>query len=299
MAQVYDAWGIDLLLSDNDLLFKSGDFVTISSINNVAQAIKNRILTERGSLGYNPTYGLGLEGLIGEKITPARMAFIQTSIQETLLQDPRISSLKVLSVKPRANVIGVVDIFARVQIINSTETVDLNLTYPFFTPEPTANLINNEVQTSLSLTTVQTEYPVFKLSGIFLATDTSKTNDLSSNATISGKIITLSARLPSESTQLIIDYYTLSTTRTSTLADLRSNEQALSLTNTTVQVAFPIYNVVGVFLFSDISKTGTNYYLNGSFNTNEKVITLGTPLPDPQTLVRVDYVQLKQILGRV
>ena len=68
---------------------------------------------------------------------------------------------------------------------------------------------------------------------------------------------------------------------------LQGAEQAISSAVNTVSTAFDIQQVLGVFLASDITMTGTNYYTGGSFNG--KVITLGTNLPAANTSVLINY----------
>lgn len=47
--------------------------------------------------------------------------------------------------------------------------------------------------------------------------------------------------------------------------------------------------IQGVWLFTDPEHTGTNYYSGGMFLESEKKITLGTPLPDTNTKVLINY----------
>lgn len=47
--------------------------------------------------------------------------------------------------------------------------------------------------------------------------------------------------------------------------------------------------ILGVWLYSDINKTGTNYMIGGAFDEASKIITLGTMLPSENTKVRIDY----------
>lgn len=56
---------------------------------------------------------------------------------------------------------------------------------------------------------------------------------------------------------------------------------------TTVQVANTIDEVYGVWLESDYSRIGRNYYTGGS--TAGKVITVGTLLPQEETPVKIHY----------
>ena len=61
-------------------------------------------------------------------------------------------------------------------------------------------------------------------------------------------------------------------------------------TSYTASILNPIYAVLavsGVWLSTDPGHAGVNYYSGGSFT--EQVITLGTPLPGPNTAVLINY----------
>jgi len=47
--------------------------------------------------------------------------------------------------------------------------------------------------------------------------------------------------------------------------------------------------VTGVYLNTDSHRLGTNYYTGGTFNATTGYVTLGTMLPDPNTIVLIDY----------
>lgn len=66
-----------------------------------------------------------------------------------------------------------------------------------------------------------------------------------------------------------------------------TNEEQTSSSILTVYTQYQIYNVLGVYLSTDSSKTGTNYFTGGSVEGNK--ITLGTNLPSTYTKVFIDY----------
>ena len=51
-----------------------------------------------------------------------------------------------------------------------------------------------------------------------------------------------------------------------------------------------LIDIIGVYLSTDPTHIGTNYYTNGSFDTKDGIITLGTTLP-AHTEVIVSYVR--------
>lgn len=69
-----------------------------------------------------------------------------------------------------------------------------------------------------------------------------------------------------------------------------SNEAQISLSTTTVLVANNLVTAVtGVWLLSDPSHLGTNYYTGGSFNAYTGVITLGTPVASTGVALLIEY----------
>lgn len=47
--------------------------------------------------------------------------------------------------------------------------------------------------------------------------------------------------------------------------------------------------IAGVYLATDVNRTGTNYFSGGSYDAPSRTITLGTPLPAENSQVVVDY----------
>jgi hypothetical protein len=86
----------DLALSaDGDLILDDNDLRLITDESNLKQAIINRVLTEQGTFKLVPTYGL--PALIGDALDNRANAILVSSIREQLLLDPRISSIKQVS----------------------------------------------------------------------------------------------------------------------------------------------------------------------------------------------------------
>ena len=70
-------------------------------------------------------------------------------------------------------------------------------------------------------------------------------------------------------------------------AYLNGGEAATSTTTTTVDTAYPIRQVLGVWLATDTERTGTNYATTNNFAG--QTITLDTALPGATTAVLIDY----------
>ncbi|SAK98618.1 hypothetical protein AWB80_07560 [Caballeronia pedi] len=89
-----EVFGTDVALR-NGLLqaSESGDFAFVTGVDNLKQAVKNRLETEQGDLIYHMSYGSILRSLIGTGATPAAELLAASSTKATLLQDPRIDSV--------------------------------------------------------------------------------------------------------------------------------------------------------------------------------------------------------------
>lgn len=89
---------------DNDLgVTQRGDLEQVDGLENLRQAIYNRILTTRGGIAHRPSYGVGLgqyQGDLGKLSTQQRLML---DLQEQFEDDPRIASLDGLSVNQDMN----------------------------------------------------------------------------------------------------------------------------------------------------------------------------------------------------
>ena len=93
----------------------SGDLVPVSGVRNLEQALRGRLLTERGRLPLHPTYGSDIKEVLGQEASRATVAMAGLEAQKSVLEDPRITRVTdgattfestVLDVKFSAFVIG-------------------------------------------------------------------------------------------------------------------------------------------------------------------------------------------------
>ena len=71
----------------------TGDLDTISGLDNIKDAIMRRIFTTPGSLVHRPTYGAGLKSYVGSPMTINTQQKLALTIQDQVLQEPRISKV--------------------------------------------------------------------------------------------------------------------------------------------------------------------------------------------------------------
>lgn len=108
-----DYFYTDLRLKDGDLEIKNNDFILITQEDNLIQAIKNRVLTEKGSARTMLDYGLPV--LIGGNVNNRTSAFLSMHIKEQLTRDPRIMSVTQIEIIVQGDQIALSCIVSSVQ----------------------------------------------------------------------------------------------------------------------------------------------------------------------------------------
>lgn len=87
-------YGTDIALSFGQLTVTEGDLSTVAGVSNVTQAIRHRFQVERGQLTFHPLYGTGLKTYLAWKTKPFFAFLAQMEAQQTVLRDPRVSSVE-------------------------------------------------------------------------------------------------------------------------------------------------------------------------------------------------------------
>ena len=116
----------------NDIKVTSiGQVVTRAGVENLAQALTQRLTTERGELLYHPEYGSLLPSMIGSSSTPETRKLMAIEARNTLLADPRVVS--VISVQVSKGDSGAYFVDSDVEVLGSSNPVRLNLVMPVAT----------------------------------------------------------------------------------------------------------------------------------------------------------------------
>ena len=119
--------GVDLSLSNaGDLESNTGtkDWRTKSGIANLQQALRHRLMTRKGELAYHPSYGSNIEAHIGHPLDHARVSLVRLEVIESLLSDPRLRSVPMVSVE---HDVDHLKIEAQCEVIGVDDVVPLNL----------------------------------------------------------------------------------------------------------------------------------------------------------------------------
>jgi phage baseplate assembly protein W len=98
-AQVQAQFGADIQINNSQyggsFAFNNGDFNTVSGVNNLTQALSNRLTTRKGRLLLHPDYGTILSSLIGKGNAPLLATAAMTDAAQAALSDPRIAGTTV------------------------------------------------------------------------------------------------------------------------------------------------------------------------------------------------------------
>lgn len=83
-------YGSDLLLSNRRLLVDGGDFVLVSGVGNLRQALGLHIMVEKRELMFHPEFGCYVRSLIGKSNGPVSGQLAAFYVKSALLEDERV-----------------------------------------------------------------------------------------------------------------------------------------------------------------------------------------------------------------
>jgi hypothetical protein len=103
-------FGIDIWLNDGEFdtsVDQSVDFARVFGVDNLVQALEDRLVTQSGYYPYHSTYGSGIPFYIGKPGLPHQYDLIKTEAMNTALLDPRISSISSFLLQITGDVVSV------------------------------------------------------------------------------------------------------------------------------------------------------------------------------------------------
>lgn len=128
MVNIYLGRDIEFDFNQNDIMFNaSNDFSIIEDVNNLQQAIFNRLLTKIGDLKSNPTYGSNLHLIIGKNRDDLTLGEAALYIQEALDHEDRIDLVTDLSLSWEQLVNGQWKLVMNITLIPNAETTEQNI----------------------------------------------------------------------------------------------------------------------------------------------------------------------------
>ena len=148
MAEI-NSIGFDIILNDDGDLqtTSSGDLFSATDELNITQAIKHRIITEKGGLLYNVDYGLNYN-LIFTKKTASAIKTIKSAIIREISEDPRVKKIVRVDIFTKDNIeeLRSDQILLEIDIvpINRSDILAIDFVYPHFT-SPSSSTVNRAV----------------------------------------------------------------------------------------------------------------------------------------------------------
>lgn len=92
-ATTSDLYYTDVLLDGGQLVVADGDIGLVSGISNLAQALRNRIIVNRGELIFHTDYGCYVSLILGQGNTPQTLGLVEFYVRSSLLEDERVRSV--------------------------------------------------------------------------------------------------------------------------------------------------------------------------------------------------------------
>lgn len=111
-----------------DLDLTGGELALTEGLDNLAQALSLRLLTELGELRAlgHPSFGSRIRELIGEPLDRPNLELLRRLVRKALLADARVRDVTSVLVRPRADTPGVVEVTAGV-LAQTGEPVEVSL----------------------------------------------------------------------------------------------------------------------------------------------------------------------------
>jgi len=105
--EVNDIFGTDIKLNRGRIEYENGDIKTISSISNLVQALRHKIITEPGELLFYPFFGCDIYSLIGNSSGPVNALVAKGFVGRTIKSDKRVNNINKASVVVEGDSIAV------------------------------------------------------------------------------------------------------------------------------------------------------------------------------------------------
>lgn len=98
MSRIEENFLIDLEFGVKEA--QNGDIQLITGIENLKQALFNRLVTVKGSLAHRPEYGVGVQLWQGSIGSIDKQRQLAVEIKKQFEKDPRVSKVTSVSIKP-------------------------------------------------------------------------------------------------------------------------------------------------------------------------------------------------------
>lgn len=107
-ATAADPYGCDVQAEDGRIIMSpTGDLALVDGLANMRQAIRNRLLCERGAMVRHGAYGCDAPGYIGQITGPTLVALMQAAVASAISADTRVGEVESVEVEIAGEVVTV------------------------------------------------------------------------------------------------------------------------------------------------------------------------------------------------
>lgn len=92
-------FGTDIYFRNDYQITAKGDFLLVSGLTNLREAIYRRLITKPGEYKFVPDYGVGITAYVKRRSNAATIDELRTAITEQLLRERRIESVEQLNIE--------------------------------------------------------------------------------------------------------------------------------------------------------------------------------------------------------
>lgn len=121
MADIEETYLKDLAHKKDLKKSNDGDLDTVTSLNNLSQALYHRLITQPGALVHRPDYGVGLKSFLNALNSLDNQRRLAARIDEQFRRDFRIESVSGVKITVDDEKPEIVKIFVRVKAIGYDE----------------------------------------------------------------------------------------------------------------------------------------------------------------------------------
>lgn len=104
MGRIQDSYKRDIRHDKDYQATASGDYVTISGIDNVKQRLQHRLITEKGEIVHRPDFGVGINKYKNSVPTISTQRSIALDIKKQFGEDKDVEELEKVSVRFENNI---------------------------------------------------------------------------------------------------------------------------------------------------------------------------------------------------
>jgi len=120
--------GEDFVLDAEGNLFYDnyGDIASVSGVDNIKQAVKDRLMTEKGEYPLHPEYGTNIPSIIGTARTPYTERMVRLEILQALSLEDRIENVQITSLTIEHTTVYV-EVSYTVKLTSANESVAVTI----------------------------------------------------------------------------------------------------------------------------------------------------------------------------